>query len=141
MKAWVRDERGAAVTAWFVMMVTVIAAVLGIAVDLTGRLRLGGYAGEVAAQAARAGGQAVDIAAFRTRNPELVSGSAARAAARNVIEAAGMTGTMRYSGHQIHVEVVGHYRPVFLSAFGVGALKVTATAEAEIVEVRQGVRR
>ena len=128
-----RDERGSIsiwmVTASFVMMVLV-----GLAVDLGGQVHAKQRAHNVAAEAARTGGQQVEAAPAIEGRYATVDISAARAAAEQYLAASGVSGTVWVTGGDtIHVEVTDTYTPTFLSFIGIGDLKVTADASARIV--------
>lgn len=138
-----RDEKGAAITTWAVLIVVAMTLIVGIAVDLSGQINAKRLAGDVAAQAARAAGQQIDAEVYLTdgRSVAIVNASA-RDAAIAYIEAAGMTGTARIvSGTELVVETYATYTPVFLSALGVGELQVTGTATTRAVRALDGKER
>lgn len=140
MRSKLRDERGAAVTVWTVLMVAVVMLMVGIAVDLSGQVVAKRQAGDVAAQAARAGAEQVDQAAYLSTGLEVAT-SKAKAAAAAYAQASGMQATVRINGSELVVDVTATYRPVFLSAFGVSALDVTGSARTRVVRVQDGVER
>jgi Flp pilus assembly protein TadG len=128
-----RDERGSIsiwmVTASFVMMVLV-----GLAVDLGGQVHAKQRAHNIAAEAARTGGEQVEAAPAIEGRFVSVDTAAARAAAEEYIAASGVTGTVTVTGGDtIHVEVSDTYTPKFLSFIGIGDLSVTSEASARIV--------
>jgi Flp pilus assembly protein TadG len=138
-----RDEKGAAITTWAVLIVVAMTLIVGIAVDLSGQINAKRLAGDVAAQAARAAGQQIDAEVYLTdgRSVAIVN-ARARDAAIAYIEAAGMTGTARIvSGTELVVETYATYTPVFLSALGVGELQVTGTATTRAVRALDGKER
>ena len=131
-----RGERGS-VTVWMVLIVMVLTMVIGIAVDLSGQVNAKRRAGDVAAQAARAAGQQISPDAYLAdgRSVELAVAKA-KTAAVDYIEAAGMTGSARVeSGTELVVQTETIYRPIFLSAAGIGDLKVTGSASIRVVRV------
>jgi Flp pilus assembly protein TadG len=128
-----RDERGSIsiwmVTASFVMMVLV-----GLAVDLGGQVHAKQRAHNIAAEAARTGGEQVEAAPAIEGRYVSVDTAAARAAAEEYIASSGVTGRVTVTGgNTIHVEVTDTYTPKFLSFIGIGDLSVTSDASARIV--------
>ncbi len=137
-----RNERGS-VTVWVVLMMMVLTMVLGVAVDLAGQVTAKRQASDVAAQAARAAGQQVNADAYLNDGSSVeVQVAKAKAAALDYTAAAGMTGTAQVeSGTELVVDTTTTYRPVFLSAFGIGELTVTGTASIRVVRVEDGKER
>jgi hypothetical protein len=128
-----RDERGSIsiwmVTASFVMMVLV-----GLAVDLGGQVHAKQRAHNIAAEAARTGGEQVEAAPAIEGRYVSVDTTAARAAAEQYLAASGVTGTVTVTGGDtIRVEVTDTYTPEFLSFIGIGDLTVSSDASARIV--------
>lgn len=128
-----RDERGSisiwVVTASFVMMVLV-----GLAVDLGGQVHAQQRARDVAAQAARAGGQEVQAAPAIEGRYLSIDTSAARTAAERYLAASDVDGTVSINGGDtITVNVTTTYTPTFLSLIGIDRLDVTGTATARLV--------
>lgn len=141
MRSKLRDERGAAVTVWTVLMVTVVMLMVGIAVDLSGQVVAKRQAGDVAAQAARAGAEQVDQSAYLSTGLE-VAAAKAKASAAAYAQASGMQAAVRVeNGSELVVDVTATYRPTFLSAFGVAAVDVTGSARTRVVRVQDGVER
>lgn len=137
-----RGERGS-VTVWMVLIVMVLTMVIGIAVDLSGQVNAKRRAGDVAAQVARAAGQQISPDAYLAdgRSVELAVAKA-KASAVDYIEAAGMTGSARVeSGTELVVQTETTYRPIFLSAVGIGDLTVTGSASIRVVRVADGKER
>jgi len=137
-----RGERGS-VTVWMVLIVMVLTMVIGIAVDLSGQVNAKRRAGDVAAQAARVAGQQISPDAYLAdgRSVELAVAKA-KAAAVDYIEAAGMTGSARVeSGTELVVQTETTYKPIFLSAAGIGDLTVTGSASIRVVRVADGEER
>jgi Flp pilus assembly protein TadG len=128
-----RDERGSIsiwmVTASFVMMVLV-----GLAVDLGGQVHAKQRAHNIAAEAARTGGEQVEAAPAIKGRYVSVETAAARTAAEQYLAASGVTGTVTVTGGDtIRVEVTDTYTPKFLSFIGIGDLTVSSDASARIV--------
>ena len=133
-----RDERGSIslwiLTASFVMMVLV-----GLAVDLGGQVHAKQRAHDIAAEAARAGGERVQAAPAIEGRYVGVDTAAARVAAEQYLASAGVTGTVRITGGDtITVEVTDTYTPVFLSFIGIGDLTVTSDATARLIRSLAG---
>ena len=123
------------VTATFVMMV-----LIGLAVDLGGQVHAKQRAQDIAAQAARAGGQEVQAAPAIEGHHLSVDAAAARVAAEDYLAAAGVEGTVTITGGDtITVNVTDSYAPRFLSF--VGDLTVTGEASARIVRSLGGTER
>ena len=128
-----RGQRGSIslwmVTASFVMMVLV-----GLAVDLGGQVHAKQRAHDVAAEAARTGGERVQAAPAIEGRYVSVDTAAARVAAEQYLASAGVTGTVQITGGDtITVEVTDTYTPDFLSFIGIGDLTVTSDASARLI--------
>jgi Flp pilus assembly protein TadG len=141
MRRRLKDERGAAVTVWAVLVTTALTLIMGLAVDLSGQVTALRMASDVAAQAARAAGQQLDADTYSSTGGEVeVAAARAKAAAINYAQAAGMTATARIeSGTDLIVEVTAGYEPGFLSAFG--TRQVHATARVRVVKALEGKER
>lgn len=120
-------------------MVVVFAAALflmiGLSVDGGGRMRAIERADNIAAEAARAGGQAIDIPKAVTGEADVVDPVKAIAAAKAYLAGAGATGTASVSpdGRQITVTVALVYQPAFLDLMGLGPWTETGTATAQLL--------
>ena len=99
----------------------------------------------MAAEAARAGGQAVrDTSVYQgSEGPVRVDPQQARAAALSHVRAAGMSGqaTVTAGATRIQVSATTSYRPVFLGLIGIGTQTVTGDGEAELTRVLDGTAR
>ena len=103
-------------------------------VDLGGQIHAKQRAHDVAAEAARAGGEQVKAAPAIEGRYVSVDTNAAGTAAQQYLAAAGVTGTVTITGGDtVHVEVTDTYTPKFLSFIGIGDLTVTSDASARIV--------
>ena len=143
MRTRLRDERGAAVTVWTVLLATALTLIIGLAVDLSGKVNTMRLAGDVAAQAARVAGQQLDADVYTSSGGDVeVAAARAKAAAINYAKASGMTATACIeSGTDLVVDVTADYEPVFLSAFGVGTQQVSASARVRVVKALEGKER
>ena len=86
-----RDERGS-ITLWVVTSTFVMMMLVGLAVDLGGQVHAQQRAHNVAAQAARAGGQEVQAPPAVQGRYLAISATAARSASQGYLAAAGATG-------------------------------------------------
>ena len=128
-----RDERGS-ISLWLVTSSFVMMMLVGLAVDLGGQVHAKQRAHDVAAQAARAGGQQVQAAPAIHGQFLAVDVAAARRSAENYLSAAGVTGTVSVTGGAtITVEVTDTYQPTLLTFIGVSTLTVTGEASARLI--------
>lgn len=136
-----RDERGS-ISIWLAVASFVMILVVGLAVDLGGQVHAKQRAHDLAAQAARAGGQQVQAAPAITGDYVHVDTTAARHAAQAYLEAAGVNGTVTISGGDtITVRVRDTYSPQFLGLIGIGDLTVTSEASARLIRSLGGNER
>lgn len=133
MRLRVRDERGS-ISIWLVTSSFVMMMLVGLAVDLGGQVHAKQRAHDVAAQAARAGGQQVQAAPAIEGHFLAVDTTAAKQAAKAYLAAAHVTGTVTITGGDtITVDVTDVYNPKFLSVIGIGDLTVTGEASARLI--------
>lgn len=131
-------ERGS-ISLWLVTTSIVMTILVGLAVDLGGQVHAKQRVHNLAAQAARAGGQQVAAAPAAEGRYLAVDTSAGRSAARAFLSAAGVTGSVSiHDGDTITVRVSDTYRPKFLSLVGIGDLDVTGRASARLVRAMEG---
>lgn len=138
-----RTEDTGAVGLMLAVLALGLLAMVGLVVDGAGKARALTRADDVAAAAARAGAQAVDIGDVRAGTSTGANPTRARSAARDYLTAAGMTGTttLTDSGRTLSVTATAAYTPVFLGAIGVHEMTVTGTATVDLVQVQQGESR
>jgi Flp pilus assembly protein TadG len=135
------DERGS-VSIWLVTASFVMMMLVGLAVDLGGQVHAKQRAHDVAAQAARAGGQQVQASAAIQGAPLSVDVAAARSAAQGFLAAADVSGTVSISGGDtITVHVTDNYEPLFLGLIGINNLHVTGEASARLVRSLGGTEK
>ena len=134
------DERGS-VTIWLALTTFVMMMLVGLAVDLGGQVHAQQRAHDLAAQAARTGGQRVQAAPAIQGHYLRVDHAAARGAAQQYLEAAGVSGTVDVSDDTMTVTVTDTYRPRFLSLLGLNRLQVTGTATARLIRSVGGTER
>ena len=133
-----RDERGS-VTVWLALSSFVMIFLVGLAVDLGGQVHAHERGHDVAAQAARAGGEEVEGSSAIQGQDLVINPAAARNAAQRYLEAAGVTGTVAITdGTTITVTVKDSYDPQFLGLIGINRLDVTGTATARLVRTLGG---
>ena len=136
-----RDERGA-VTIWLATSSIVMIILVGFAVDLGGQVHAQQNARDIAAQAARAGGEQVQAAPAIQGTGVVPNTSAAKAAARDYLAAAGVHGTVAVQGRgTLVVATTTTYSTTFLSIIGLTKLTVTGHATARLVRTAGGVER
>ena len=128
-----RDERGS-ISIWLALAALVMVLAVGLAVDLGGQVQAQQRAHDLAAQAARAGGEQVQAAPAIEGTGATIDPTAAIAAANSYLAAAGVTGTVTVTGPDtITVTVHTTYTPTFLTAIGINHLTVTGTATAHLI--------
>ncbi|OUZ11077.1 hypothetical protein BHE97_06525 [Aeromicrobium sp. PE09-221] len=138
MTARRRRERGS-ISLWLVTTTIVMTILVGLAVDLGGQVHAKQRVHNLAAQAARAGGQHVAAAPAAEGRYLAVDTAAGRTAARGFLTAAGVSGSVSiHGGDTITVRVTDTYRPKFLSLVGIGDLPVTGHASARLVRTMRG---
>lgn len=133
-----RDERGS-ISIWLATSSFVMMMLVGLAVDLGGQVYAQQRAHDIAAQAARAGGQRVEAAPAIEGRFLSVDTAAARSAAKAYLAAAGFEGSVVITGGDtITVTVTDAYSPKFLGIIGIGDLDVTSEASARVVRTLGG---
>jgi Flp pilus assembly protein TadG len=128
-----RDE--GAFTPMVAVITAGIFAMVGLAVDGGGRMRTIEHADNLAAEAARAGGQALDLPQAVAGTADVIDPSTAVTAAQAYLRKAGATGhvTVINGGRDIKVTVTITYEPVMLDLVGLGPWSETGTATAELL--------
>ena len=135
------DDRGS-ISIWVVTATIVMMTLVGLAVDLGGQVHAQQRAHDVAAQAARAGGQQVEAAPAVEGRYVALDTAAARRAAEQYLAAAGVEGTVTITGGTtLVVRVTDIYEPTFLAMVGIGDLTVTGDASARLIRTTGGVER
>lgn len=136
-----RDERGS-ITVWLALSSFVMIFLVGLAVDLGGQVHAHERAHDLAAQAARAGGEEVEGGPAIQGRELAISPAAARAAAQRYLDTAGVDGTVAITnGNTITVTVNDYYDPQFLGLIGINRLNVTGTATARLIRTLGGSQR
>jgi Flp pilus assembly protein TadG len=133
-----RDERGS-ISIWLALSSFVMIFLVGLAVDLGGQVHAQQRGHDLAAQAARAGGEEVQAAPAIEGQAVTIDAASARAAAEQYLHAAGVTGTVDITGGDtLTVIVHDSYRTEFLGLIGISHLDVTSTATAHLVRTLGG---
>lgn len=128
-----RAERGS-ISIWVALASLAMMVLVGLAVDLGGQVHAKQRAHDIAAEAARTGGQQVQAGPAIEGRYVNVNTAAARAAAEHFLAAAGVSGKVTITGGDIiTVDVIDTYSPKFLSFIGIGDLTVTSEASARLV--------
>ena len=136
-----RDERGA-ISVWFATAALVMVMLVGMAVDLGGKVHAQQQARSAAAQAARTGAQEVQ-GSTAIRGEELrVDLNAAKAAAQDYLRAAGVEGTVTVvDGDTLIVRTTDTYDSKFLGIIGLDSMNVTGEASARLIRTQGGIER
>ena len=138
MRRRVREERGS-ISIWLVTSTFVMTMLVGLAVDLGGQVHAKQRAHDVAAQAARTGGQQVQAAPAIEGHYLAVDTTAAKRAAESYLAASQVSGTVTITGGDtITVNVTDTYSPQFLSVVGLNNMIVTGEASARLVRTLGG---
>ena len=128
-----RTERGS-ISIWVALASLAMMVLVGLAVDLGGQVHAKQRAHDIAAEAARTGGQQVQAGPAIEGRYVNVNTAAARAAAQRYLAAAGVSGTVTITGGDtITVAVTDTYSPKFLIFIGIDQLTVTSEASARLV--------
>jgi Flp pilus assembly protein TadG len=133
-----RGERGS-ITVWLALSSFAMIFLVGLAVDLGGQVHARERVHDLAAQAARAGGEEVDGGPAIQGSGLTINPAAARAAAQSYLDQAGVSGTVTITGGStITVTVHDSYDPRFLGLIGIHRLDVTGTASAHLIRTLGG---
>lgn len=135
-----RAERGA-ISVFYVLAAVGMAVIVGLGVDLGGMVYAKQRAFDVAAQAARAGGEAIRADQVMAGQPLALDQAKGKAAAEAYLAAAGMSGSAYVTATTIEVTARHEWVPVVLGQFGFGAHQFTGTASARLVRALDGAER
>ena len=132
------SEQGS-VSLWLALSASVMTMIIGIAVDLTGQVYAHQHTHDIAAQAARAGGQRIAAAPAVRGLSARADTVAAQQAARTYLAAADVDGAVRVDdGTTLVVTTSSTYRTKFLSIIGITTIPVHGSATARIVRAVGG---
>jgi hypothetical protein len=121
------------VTAFLVPLAAAVVMFAGLVVDGGLALAAKVEAIGVAQEAARAGAQEVDLAAFRDTGTVRLLPDQAAAAARRHLDQVGAAGTVTVVGDTVEVTVTADYDTQLLGVLGLRTLAVTGTGSAHPV--------
>lgn len=124
------------VSVFLAIALTAVIVIIGLAYDGAGRFRTMQRADNLAAEAARAAGQAIELPRAVLGQDKVVDREAARAAAQAYLQAAGVTGTVEVlepERQAIRVTVNLNYDTAMLGVIGYQQIAVTGSATAVIV--------
>jgi Flp pilus assembly protein TadG len=117
------------------LLMTGLMAMAGLVVDGGAALAARGRAADVAQQAARAGADALLPGTLRNSSPDelRVNPEAARAAANQILAAAGVTGEVAISADSVTVHALVTRRTALLSAVGINVVTGAASSTATVL--------
>ena len=133
-------DRGS-ITLWAVTSAFSMIAIVGIAADLGGHAVAEQNARSVAFEAARSGGQRLNLDLLARTGQAETDPYQAAAAAHTYLASAGVTGSVAVNGDSITVTVVDTYDCLFLSVIGFTSLPVSGQASADMLRVYEGTQR
>ncbi len=128
------SDRGA-ISPLIAVVALALFLMVGLAVDGGGRMRAIERADDLAAEAARTGGQSLNLPDAVRGRRDVIDPSRARQAALSYLDEAGVTGTATVSpdGRTITVIARTRYQPILLGLIGLGPWTETGTATAALV--------
>jgi Flp pilus assembly protein TadG len=138
--ATLHDRDAGSVTLFVVIVALGLLVLAGLVVDGGAKVRAAQRADRVAAEAARAAGQAVDATAILRGQAIRVDAAKALAAAQAHLRAAGVEGSASVTAGGSHVVVTTSARvpTIFLGLIGVPDLTAQGRAEAALVTYANG---
>jgi Flp pilus assembly protein TadG len=131
-----RQDRGQ-VTAFVVVLVGALLLCAGLVVDGGRVLAATRDARDVAAGAARAGAQAIDITTFRDRNTTTLDAPVAERQANTFLTQAGYSGTVTVDTDRVTVTITTRVPMAILGIAGVGPRTITVTESAATIRTPQ----
>ena len=135
-----RDERGA-ISVWFATASLVMIILVGMTVDVGGKVHAQQQARSAAAQAARTGAQEVGPTAIRGEELR-VDINAAKSAAQGYLKSAGVQGSVTVvNGDTLIVRTTDTYDSKFLGIVGLDSMRVTGEASARLIRAQGGIER
>ena len=127
-----RDERGSA-SIWAILVIAgAFTVLLGLVVDGGRVIDERVAASRAAAQAARAGADALSAATVRNGS-DAIDAEAARARAQTYLRDAEMDGTVSVAGDRVTVSVTGESKNQILGVIGVASFPIDETASARAI--------
>lgn len=135
-----RDERGA-ISVWFATASLVMIILVGMTVDLGGKVHAQQQARSAAAQAARTGAQEVQGSTAIRGEDLRVDINAAKSAAQGYLNAAGVEGSVTVNGDTLIVRTTDTYDSKFLGIIGLDSMRVTGEASARLIRAQGGIEQ
>lgn len=134
------SDDGGSITLLMVVLAVVLLGAVGLVVDGGAKIRAAQQADVVAAEAARAGGQQIRIDEAMVNGEVIADPIRARSAANAYLRSAGMEGSVSitHGGSRIAVSTRESVDTIFLGLLGVGVMRVSGHAEAQLVRQRMG---
>jgi hypothetical protein len=126
---WREDDRGS-VTGFIVTFVVGLLVLAGLALDGGLTLAASVRANGQAEAAARAGAQAIDLAAYREHGTLRLVEPEAAAAAHDYLDTVGANGTVTVTDNTVTVTVTGSQPTQLLGLIGIAALDVHGSSSA-----------
>ncbi|HEX8628702.1 MAG TPA: hypothetical protein VF755_11080 [Catenuloplanes sp.] len=127
------DDTGR-VSVFLAIALTAVIIIIGLAYDGAGRFRTMQRADNLAAEAARAAGQAIVLPQAVMGGPKVIDPEEARLAAHAYLRSAGVTGRVEViEPDRLRVVVDLSYRPAMLGIIGFQRIAVTGSATAVLV--------
>ncbi|MDN5715652.1 MAG: pilus assembly protein [Janibacter sp.] len=137
----IESERGS-VSIWVVTSAFVMIMLVGIAVDLGGKVYAQQNAQDVARQAARTAGQEIQVPTAVRGEGVAADPSAGQQAAQRYLDASNMNGTATVvDSDTVHITTTDTYETTFLGIIGITGFTVHGEAEARIAHVVNGQER
>lgn len=135
-----RGDRGT-ISVWFATASLVMVILVGMVVDLGGKVHTQQRTRSAAAQAARTGAQEVQASAVRGGDLR-VDITSAKSAAQDYLRAAGVNGTITViGGDTLVVRTTDTYNSKFLGIIGLDAMQVTGEGSARLIRAEGGIER
>lgn len=132
-----RDERGS-ISVWFAAASFAMVILVGLVVDVGGKVQAQQHARAAAAQAARAGAQELDASSVKGQGLA-IDVNAARAAATAYLQAAGVEGTVAVTDATVlTVRTTDTYKTKFLGIIGLDNMAVTGEGSARLIQTQGG---
>lgn len=136
----VDDERGS-ISLWAALAALCMIVIVGIAVDFGGQAVAEQQARSVAFEAARTGGQQVNLDQLVRGGQAQTDPYKAASAANAYLADAGVVGSVTVNSDTVTVTITSSYQCSFLSIIGINSLPVTGTASADTLRVYEGTQR
>ncbi len=133
-----RDPERGALGVFLAVLVPGLLLVIGLAVDGGAKVAATQRANAVADEAARAGGQALDVSAALTGQVRLDPGAAV-AAAQDYLDRSGVTGTATVvDGDSLQVDTTITEPTTFLGLVGISSMTVEGSGTADLITAPAG---